>query len=179
MKNRRSLNIIVAIAASVACFSVQAQKKPATKKAGIKPGTNEVLRDTTAKKKIVKPSVFVGTSDFAGGTIAPTEFLSLIRQGITAKDGSGSQLRVLGFNFVYAERRLFENEQGEMSMQTELSTLYNKGDKLDTGIISGLSETLKSGDTIFISQVMVEKRTGNKTDTILGKEVTCAMKRLK
>lgn len=172
----KTVKIVVLLTALVWCASVWAQKKPPVK--NNKAAAAEVLRDTASKKKAVKPLVFVGQSDFAGGTIAPLDFLALIRQGLTAKDATtGALLRVIGFNFMYAERRLYENEKGDMSMQTEFSTIYTNGSMLDTGIISGLAETLKSGDTIFINQVMVERKSGSKTDTILGKEVTCAMKR--
>lgn len=157
------------------CVSMWAQQKGNAKSQA------NAAKDTAllARKKASRPLVYLGTTDFSGGIITRNDFLNNVKQGITSKDETGNLLKVVGFNFIYAERRLFEDSAGNMAFQTDYSYEACIGDTLNPIISSSMNNLLKGGDTVFFSQVMVQRKIGNEIDTIMGRELKCVITKVK
>ena len=171
---KRAGKILAGVLTTMCCVTLWAQQKAATPQSKAK----NTAKDTVhAKKKAIKPTVYLGRSNFSGGDITVKEFTSLLKQGITSRDDNGNLMRIFGFNFNYAERRLFENETGEMSMQIDFATEYCPGDTITSNISSSIYERIKSGDTVFIAQVLLERKMGDEIDTVFGKEMKCVIRK--
>lgn len=169
--------ILTGIITIACCASLWAQQK-----GGVKQGTKTTpAKDTTglARKKASRPVVYLGHTGFSGGIITPDEFKAGMKQGISSKDEAGNPLKIIGFTFIYAERRLFEDSAGNLQMMTDFSQEYCPGDTVSTAINNSVFDVVKSGDTVFCSQVMIQRKIGNDVDTIMGKELKCIIRKNK
>ncbi len=171
---KRAGKIVAGVLATMCCVTLWAQQKAVTTQSKTSGKDTATAR---AKKRVPKPVVYLGHSNFSGGDIVAKEFDSLLKQGISARDEKGNLMKVLGFNFNYAERRLFENEEGEMSMQIDFATEYCPGDTITPNISGSIYDRIKSGDTVFIAQVLLERKVGNDIDTVFGKEMKCVIRK--
>jgi hypothetical protein len=172
---KKTGTILAGAIAMMFCASLFAQQK-GNAKAG-----NKAVKDTTAtaKKKALRPVVYLGHSNYSGGPITLQHFDSLMRQGISAKDEKGTAYKIIGFNFNYYERMFFtyEDSAGNPIVQTDISTEYCPGDTVTSNITNSIYTRIKNGDTVYIDRILLEKTIGKDIDTILGKEVKCVLKR--
>lgn len=172
---KRTGTILAGVFAVMYCASLWAQQKPVKQvKTAAKPAIDTAAQK---KRKSTRPLVYLGHSNFSGGPITVSEFSSLLRQGITSRNAAGTPLKVVGFTFNYAERRLYENEQGDMSMQIDMATEFCAGDTITSNIAGSIYDRIKGGDTIYISQVELEEKIGSNLDTIWGKELKCVIRK--
>ena len=171
---KSAASIVTGIITIACCASLWAQKK-----GGVKHDSKPAAKDTVglAKRKTTKPVVYLGHTNFAGGIITPDDFKAGLHQGISSKDDAGNPLKIVGFTFQYAERRLFEDEAGNLQMMTDFSQEYCPGDTVTPTISRTIYDLAKSGDTVYFSQVMIERRLGNELDTIMGKELKCFIRK--
>jgi hypothetical protein len=81
----------------------------------------------------------------------------------------GYKYKVMGFDFNYAERQLYEDSAGNLKIMTDFSFEYCPGDTITRNIASSIYQRTKPGDTIFIDRVMVARYTSktnkNQVDT--------------
>lgn len=171
---KRAGTIVAGVLATMCCVTLWAQQKAGTTQVK---NTGKDTAASHAKKRPPKPVVYLGRSNFSGGEILVKDFDSLLKQGITARDDKGNAMKILGFNFNYAERRLFENEEGEMSMQIDFATEFCPGDTITSNISGSIYDRIKGGDTVFIAEILLEKKMGNDVDTVFGKEMKCVIKK--
>ncbi len=140
------------------CFSLMAQQTSKTK-AAVKPGNS---------KKIFLPPVYLGKSNLNGGVIKKRTFDSLLKQGISAHDSLGNKYRIVGFDFIYAERSLYEDSVGNDQILTDFQSQFCKGDTLDASITFSDEETksiyerTKWGDTAYFDRIRLFPLPGNK-----------------
>jgi len=157
--------------------------------------------DDHAKKtpKIIKPSVYLGNSQFAGGPIKKDIFSGLLKQGLTSKDSLGNKYKVIGFNFVYAERNIYEDSVGNLIAIMDYSNEYCPGDTIaadisitkpteikdyldgnpdNNDVSKSIYTRAKPGDTIYFDQIHVVKyisatQTQPDDDAVQGKGFKC------
>jgi hypothetical protein len=127
---------------------------------------------------IMYPTVYLGHSNFSGGNIKKAEFDRLLKEGLTSKDSSGNKYKVLGFEFNYAERQLFEDSAGNLKVMTEIVFEYCPGDTITSGVSASIYERTKPGDTVYINKVKVVKYIG-KTNKTLPDTAAIAAKAMK
>ena len=101
------------------CFRLMAQQTNKTK-TPVKLGNS---------KKIFLPPVYLGKSNLYGGTIKKRTFDSLLKQGITARDSLGNKYKIVGFDFSYAERGLYEDSVGNDQILTDFQSQYEIHEK--------------------------------------------------
>lgn len=140
------------------CFRLMAQQTNKTK-TPVKLGNS---------KKIFLPPVYLGKGNLYGGTIKKRTFDSLLKQGITARDSLGNKYKIVGFDFSYAERGLYEDSVGNDQILTDFQSQYCKGDTLDASITFSNEETksiyerTKGGDTAYFDRIKLFPLPGNK-----------------
>ncbi len=156
------------------CLSLIAQQKNTTKTEN---GKDEATSQKAApKKKSFKPGVYLGKENFAGGPISVASFNNILKQGLRSHDSSGNKYKIISFNFIYAERKLYEDSAGEMGIITDYSTEFCMNDTLPTDISENLDGRVKKGDTIIFDQVMVARLNATRsTDTFLGSSLKCVI----
>ena len=159
MHRKGSLLLLMIILAS---FELPAQQKKAEGK------TSHVFM----------PPVYLGHSDKRGGPIKKDAFNSLLKQGLTCQDSLGNKYRIVGFDFGYSERKLYEDSVGNLITMMDYTSEYCPGDTLSTDIsttrvtaiqnyIDGapdegdvsrsIYERVKVGDTVYFDHVIVAK----------------------
>jgi hypothetical protein len=164
------------IATSIAMYG---QKKP-SKSGEVR---NKELDVTKKKIRIMKPDVFLGSSSFSGGFIQRDSFNLLARMPLSASDSFGNKYKVIGFDFTYAERNIYEDSVANLVVLVDYIYEYCPGDTLPTGIKQNLLERTKRGDTAYINKVRLvrylkaEQRYANDTDAVYGKEIKCVLMR--
>jgi hypothetical protein len=132
-------------------------------------------------ERVHMPNVYLGRSEKRGGPMQKGAFTDLMKQGLTAHDSLGNHYKVVGFDFSYAEQKLYEDSLGNMVMMTDLSAEYCPGDTLAADIAynihmlksayltdsadlpKGLYERVKPGDTLYFDHVRVRKLGKNST----------------
>jgi hypothetical protein len=141
-------------------------------------------------QKIFMPNVYLGKSEMKDGPIQKNVFINLMKQGLTARGSHGDAYRVTGFDFSYAEQKLYEDSIGNMIVMMDLSSEYCAGDTLSsdiayadnmlksvyltdsTDIPKGLYERVKPGDTLYFDHIRVvdaKKNPLSDTATIAGR----------
>ncbi len=129
-------------------------------------------------RKIFYPAVYLGHSDFKGGNIKKEEFDKLLKEGLFSKDSMGNRYKVIGFEFNYAERQLYEDSAGNLKIMTDFLFEYCPGDTITGNISASIYERTKPGDTIFVNKVRVVKYI-NKTNKTLPDSTAILAKGLK
>ena len=160
---------------------------------------NKQPQNNKKSSNILKPLVYLGNSDYTGGPIKKDVFNNFLKQGLVAHDSLGNKYRVIGFNFGYAERNLYEDSVGNLVTMTDYSFEYCAGDTV-SGDISHTKNTaitnyldgdpdnydvsksiynrVKPGDTIYFDQIKVVKyinATQSLPDSaaVLGRSLKC------
>ena len=121
--------------------------------------------------KIYMPDVYLGHSEFKNGPIQKNLFIDLMKQGLTAHGTKGDVYRVTGFDFSYAEQKLYEDSAGNVVMMVDLSSEYCAGDTLSSDIAyatnmlksvylndssdipKGIYDRIKPGDTVYFDHI--------------------------
>jgi hypothetical protein len=125
--------------------------------------THGAKAGTTAVKKAIQPNIYLGQSTVNGGQIQKDKFNLLLKQGLTSKDSAGLNYKVIGFDFVYAERRLYETENADLVMLTDMSSESCHGNTLNKDMTEnsenfiGIYDRVKPGDTVYFDRVKVVK----------------------
>jgi hypothetical protein len=151
----RSVSILLVLVCC--CLGLSAQKA-AHGDAGKQPP-----RNSSKPKKLLLPTVYLGQSDITGGEIQKDKFTKLMKQGLTSRDSLGIKYRVIGFDFTYAERKLYETENADLVVMTDLSSEHFEGDTLSSNIaystenFTGIYDRIKPGDTLYFDHVQVVK----------------------
>ncbi len=145
---------------------LNAQQKKAMPETKVATGTN------VAKKKGFRPDVYLGNGTANGGKYTVPEFSALLKRGIHSQDSVGNKYKIIGFNFNYAERKLYEDSTGELAMLVDYSSEFCLGDTVSKAISETIYERLKGGDTVYIDKVQLTHATAGKAkDTFLGKSM--------
>ncbi len=155
--------------------------------------------NTAKNAKVFKPPVYLGHSQFAGGPIKKDMFSDLLRHGLTSQDSLGNKYKVIGFNFGYAERNLYEDSVGNLISMMDYSNEYCPGDTIsldisrttttdikdyldgnpdNNDISRSIYSRAKPGDTIYFDQIHVAKflnaaQTQLSSDIIFGRSFKC------
>lgn len=126
-------------------------------------------------EKIFMPSVYLGHSDKKAGPLQKAEFVNLMKQGLTSHDSLGNNYKVTGFDFSYAEQKLYEDSAGKLVMMVDMSAEYCPGDTLASDIAynvhtlsspylndsadipKGLYDRVKAGDTLYFDHIHLVK----------------------
>lgn len=105
------------------------------------------------KKGVLFPDVFFAGSTVANGPVKVKDLETMLRSKLQAHDSSGTSYKVLGFDFTYAERGLFEDSAANLSFSFDYLTQYCPGDSLSDDIIKNIFDRLKAGDTVYVDHV--------------------------
>ena len=129
-------------------------------------------------KPAFMPPVFLGRSDYKGGPIKNATFNALLKQGLTCHDSLGNKYRVIGFDFGYNERKIYEDSVGNLIAVMDFSSEHCKGDTLSaelsttrntiiadhldgdpdaSDVSKSIYERTKPGDTVYFDHIMVAK----------------------
>jgi len=111
-------------------------------------------------KKIFRPNVYLGHSEYSYGNITKGDLDNLLKQGLTSHDSTGKKYKVVSFDFTYVERNLYEDEVGNLMVTPEYLTEHCNGDTLRSIISASIYDRTKAGDTVFIDNVMVVRFQG-------------------
>ena len=178
MSFRQTIILVVFSAVSLWALSLHAQKKGAKKApvVKVKPKTT----DTVATKKVIRnflPDVYLGQSNFSGGIIRKKMFDSLMKQGLSSHDSMGNKYKVMGFDFIYGERNLYEDSTADLHVITDYLMEYCPGDTVSKAISTSIYDRTKNGDTIFIDKIKVARLRGDLPDSfsIVGRPVKCVI----
>lgn len=146
---KRILNIL--LVTSLVFFAVVLWAQDANKKDAKVP----------EKKKLPKVAVYLGHSNLTGGKISKTLFDSLLKQGLTSKDSSGNDYKVVNFMFTYAELNLYEDSVGKLMFMTDYRSEFCPGDTITENIAGSLYQRTKVGDTLYFDQITVRRASDN------------------
>jgi hypothetical protein len=116
-------------------------------------------RATGDKKSKGIPSItpYLSQSGFSGGLIPKKVFDSLMKQGITARDSSGTIYKVVEFTFGYGERNIYEDSVGRLTVLTDYFSEICHGDTLSTTFKNFIfkDNRTKHGDTAYFDKIRV------------------------
>ena len=138
----------------------------------------EPAKANTAHKNIFIPAVYLGNSDYKGGPIRKNQLDTLLQAGLTAHDSLGNKYRVLGFDFTYAERKLYEDSVGNLGVYMDFASEHCFGNKLSEHLTQRVEsesdmdapvtiyDRIKSGDTLFFDHIKIVKYLNNSTVTM-------------
>lgn len=175
-------HIVLFFFASIFCINLDAQQKHPAKP---QPKTN-------ARKPFLPP-VYIGNSDYRGGPITSDRFRELMMQGLKCHDSLGNKYKITGFDFSFAEHRIYEDSVGNLIKAIDFTSIYMKGDMLTPDLTTDADTTqegdlsfsifqrAKPGDTIFFDHIMVRKQGKNTllsipdTIDIAGKPIKCVI----
>ncbi|MFI5195821.1 MAG: hypothetical protein ACHQD8_01910 [Chitinophagales bacterium] len=113
--------------------------------------------------RIFLPPVYLGNSEYKGGPIKKNTFDDLLKQGLTSHDSLGNRYRVVGFQFGYAERNVYEDSVGNLQMLMDYAYEYCPGDTITAAIAASIYDRTKPGDTLYFDRVSVVKYLNNST----------------
>jgi hypothetical protein len=137
-----------------------AAQQSATNKKGAKTTEKTPAKSTGTHKFFVIPRTYIGGT-YSGGPITKIEFDQLLKKGFTAHDTLGNNYRIVGFDFTYAERNLYEDSIGNLQVLVDYLNEYCPGDTVSTGISNSIYDRIKPGDTVFIDHVQLRALPGN------------------
>jgi hypothetical protein len=143
---RRLISIVFVGGLLLLSYAMMAQK---SKKDDGKP----VPASDTPAPKIVH--AYLGRSSYNNGEISKRTFDSLLKQGLTARDAQGTQLKVDGFTFSYAERNLYEDSVGKLMVLTDFFSEFCTGDTVSRGVSMNIYYKTKPGDTAYFDNIKV------------------------
>ena len=127
---------------------------------------------------IFLPPVYLGNSDYTHGPLKKDVLNNLLKQGLTSHDSLGNRYRIVGFDFGYAERKLYEDSVGNLLPMTDYLSQHCKGATLpadltetkntaitnyldgapdSSDVTRGIYERIKTGDTLYFDNVLVAK----------------------
>src|ERR1700733_2224366 len=104
MMMHRTVTILLLFLLMITGSNLSAQQK--------KPGDHP--QNNNKSVHVFKPPVYLGHSEYTGGPIKKEVFNNLMKQGLTSHDSLGNHYRILGFDFGYAERKLYEDSVGNL-----------------------------------------------------------------
>ena len=134
--------------------------------AGIQLSGQQKAGTKTPAKPFVPP-VYLGESDYKGGPIQKDKFSTLLRQGLSSHDSLGNYYKVYGFDFTYAERKVYEDSVGNLMKLTDLISEHYPGNMIgkdlatdaDTSgegeVMLSLYQRIKPGDTVYFDHIQV------------------------
>lgn len=131
--------------------------------------------DGVKKIKTFVPDVFLGRSNLRNGYLKKNLFDSLLRSGLTSADSMGDAFKVIGFDFTYGERKLYEDSMANLEVITDYLYEYCPGDTVSAGVSQSLYSRTKPGDTLFFDKIKIARilnKNGSAvidTNVILGK----------
>lgn len=138
---KKTLSIALLFAASVALYAQNGSKdKPA--------------------KKVTVPEMAVrwGKADTAASqSMSVRDFRKLMNDRIVPLEGGW---QVKGFDFIYIEKRVYEDSAGNPLVINEYMSEFCPGDTISTGIRTLMPERVKSGDTAYISGIRLQQPNG-------------------
>lgn len=144
----------------LSCLVILAFSSPARQAAG-KTGKG----DKPAAKKHYLPWVFLGNSSYKGGPINKDDFKNLLKDGLTARDTFGVKYKVIGFEFSYGERNLYEDSAGNSMILTDYLTEFCPGNMVTPTVAASMADRVKAGDSVYFDQIKV-LRYINATETV-------------
>lgn len=153
----RTVRILLIAIPVVICLNLWAQQKKAN-------GSAEKAHGEEPAKKILLPTVYLGRSDYKGGPIKKDDFNRLLKQGLTSRDSLGNKYKVVGFDFNYAERELYEDSVGNLKVMVDLLYEHCPGDTITSNVSASIYERVKAGDTVYIDRVSVVRYLSNKSN---------------
>jgi hypothetical protein len=141
-RNPRLLLLLVCVTSVIAVWAQTAKK----------------TKDKTTDKPVAhKPFAYayLGHSSLQGGSISKHVFDSLLKQGITAKDTLGKEYKVSSFTFNYAERNLYEDSIGTLTVMTDYMLENCLGDTVSSNVSASIYDRTKAGDTVYFDNVTI------------------------
>ena len=137
--------------------------------------------------------IFDDGSDYKGGPIQKEQFARLLKQGLKSHDSLGNKYRVVGFDFSYAEQKIYEDSIGNLMKMFDFSSEFCKGDSLsrdistdsdttaDMEVVLSIYKRVKPGDTVYFDHIMLLKQGRNSLLTIpdsvaiAGRPIKCVI----
>jgi len=163
MMMNRTICILLLAYSMIMNIDLLAQQHPAEK-----------TDNTPAGKhvKFILPYVYLGNSSYKGGPIRKDDFNKLLKQGLTAHDSLGNKYKVIGFEFSYGEKSLYEDSIGNNIVVTDYLTEYCYGDTLTAGIAASIYDRTKAGDSAYFDKIKVLKYINNSNETVPAGDAT-------
>ena len=105
--------------------------------------------------------------------ISVNEFKQLIHKPLCVKDSVGNLIKVESFEIIYAERGLYQDDEGLPIIVTDYSNVACTGDSIPKKWIQNFNERSYKGDTVYFDRVRL--RTPDKK-TVECKSVKVVLK---
>ena len=125
----------------------------------------EPVLGAAAAKKYPPVFTYLGKAQLKGGNISKSDLLNNIKQGLKAKDESGTLYTILNFNLTYGERNLYEDSVGDLKMMTDYQLIKCMGDSVITLTINDIADRLKEGDTLYFDKIIVNRADNTTTQS--------------
>lgn len=85
--------------------------------------------------------------------VSVDEFKQLIKNPICVKDSAGNLIKVESFEIMYAERGLYQDDEGLPIIVTDYSNVLCNGDTIPKKWIQNFNERSYKGDTVYFDRV--------------------------
>ena len=85
--------------------------------------------------------------------ISVNEFKQLIHKPLCVKDSVGNLIKVESFEIIYAERGLYQDDEGLPIIVTDYSNVACIGDSIPKKWIQNFNERSYKGDTVYFDRV--------------------------
>lgn len=85
--------------------------------------------------------------------ISVNEFKQLIHKPLCVKDSVGNLIKVESFEIIYAERGLYQDDEGLPIIVTDYSNVACTGDSIPKKWIQNFNERSYKGDTVYFDRV--------------------------
>jgi len=128
--------------------------------------TNKKVQPSSATAQKETPIVvrsFLGRSDVNGGEIGKDLFDRFLKQGLTAKDSLGTEYKIDGFTFSYAERNLYEDSVGNLVVLTDYLSEFCPGDTVSAAVANNIYYKTKPGDTAYFEGIKIARPDGTRS----------------
>ena len=169
--------IAIILSGSVLCFAghkLMAQQK------GKSVAAASAAKGAVASpaRKLFFPLVYMGAGSFCGGPVQKDMLNKYLGQGLEGRDSLGNRYKVIGFDFTYAEKNIYEDSTGYPMVVMDYTNEPVKGNVPGTDILQVVGDKLKPGDTVFFDHIRVVRYTSaNETvpesAAIMGKGFKC------
>lgn len=101
-----------------------------------------------------KGNAFLSGGQYGTGNIPLATFDALIGKAPIAKDSLGRECAVHSFDLTFAERGIFEDSTGRLTIMTDYYTTKSEDGKLDSFWVKELQYRAKIGDTVYMDNIV-------------------------
>src|SRR5690606_23156656 len=97
---------------------------------------------------------YLAGGQVGSGTVQLAVFDALVGEAPVARDSLGRICSIVKFDFTFAERGLFEDSTGRLTIMTDYYATQSEDGKLPEFWVKELRERAKVGDTLYFEDIL-------------------------